>query len=254
MKLLALRHNATGLYFPHAELVKHAQQAGIPHVLAWDLDTSNSEKTDSPDLLKSLTKLREAVGVEGFVMRFASGRMYKVKTNWYFTKHRSLSFLKFAGERHVWEAILRETLDDVKPFLPDEIRVAIERFSTDLLAKIRESAERILETVRNSRVCSMERKQFVEQIANKAVGMERAVLLKVFEEEEILAKSGNSVQLTSVVQRVVDAVISCLGSKKAMGKMKSLTGDLSYETYRPKNFQMDLGDRYRLGADAGEDN
>jgi hypothetical protein len=167
-----------------------------------------------------------------------------VKTNWYFTKHHSLSFLKFAGERHVWEAILKETLDDVKPFLPDEIRNAIDRFSSDLLAEISKSADRMIQAVVDAiNVSKMDRKTFVSSVANKhPAGAERGIMMKMWEDAETQARPV-AFKKTEIVQKIVDGVLACLGSKKAMEKMKSLTASLSYENYRPKNIQMKLGDR-----------
>lgn len=248
MRLLALRHNETGVYLPYLEMAKTAEESGIPVVKMWTppagVVSDSTSGRDTAALLTSLTQLRDAQDVEGFVLRFDSGRMYKVKTHWYFSKHHSLSFLKFAGERHVWEAILKETLDDVKPFLPEEIRAAIDKFSTDLLAKISESADRLISTLTMGRNdLRLERKRFVAEVASKVpIGMERGILMRMWDDTQSLP-TPVSFKKSDIIQRIVDGVLTCLGSKKAMEKIKSLTGSLSYETYRPKNIQMKLGDR-----------
>jgi hypothetical protein len=81
LKLLALRHNVTGVYLPYAEMAKHAAEAGIPVVSVWSPpgDTASDSPSDTQAFLTSMTKLRDAKDVEGFVIRFEYGRMYKVR-------------------------------------------------------------------------------------------------------------------------------------------------------------------------------
>lgn len=55
--------------------------------------------------------------VEGFVIRFDDGQMYKLKTTWYFGLNKYLNHLKQGPERHRFECILGERYDDIKPFI-----------------------------------------------------------------------------------------------------------------------------------------
>lgn len=79
LKLLALRHNSTGIYLPYRVMKTHAGEAGIPVVSVWAPDESSQAVTGDEGLLSALTKLRDAKDVEGFVLRFDSGRMFKVR-------------------------------------------------------------------------------------------------------------------------------------------------------------------------------
>jgi hypothetical protein len=93
-----------------------------------------------------------------------------VKTHWYFSFHRTVNFLKFYGERHVWEAVLNETYDDAKPFLPNDIREAIDRFANDLLNNIRHKATKLIAQVEEGFAAYPDSRDFGRNVVSKHDG------------------------------------------------------------------------------------
>lgn len=61
--------------------------------------------------------IKATPGIEGFVIRFHDGRMYKIKTEWYFerTKKEKQQF-SLNSERSVWQIILDQQIDDALAF------------------------------------------------------------------------------------------------------------------------------------------
>lgn len=68
--LTAIRHNATGRYHLYHEMVEHAKKFNIPCTEVLEMGSNRTM-----DALKAMKQLE---GVEGFIIRFDDGRMYKV--------------------------------------------------------------------------------------------------------------------------------------------------------------------------------
>jgi len=60
-----------------------------------------------------MKEMQAKSGIEGFVIRFEDGTMYKVKTDWYFdrTKKDKQEF-SLNSERNIWKYILDQEIDD----------------------------------------------------------------------------------------------------------------------------------------------
>jgi len=194
-----------------------------------------------PDITQLLESIRSQVGVEGFVIRFNDGRLYKIKTKWYFTVHRSTQFLKFYGERHIWEAILKDTYDDVKAFLPSQFREAIDNFSRDLLAALHENAAKLIAEIREIRKTCSQTDFGKLVIAKCHDGIKRKIYRVLNDKMEEKSEKGTipddkiELKVPDVVQILAEEAMKHLGSKKAMRALHSITNDITYETYRPKS-------------------
>lgn len=101
--LLALRNNRTGLYVPYDEMRESAVGAGIRITEPLDGVRFASAK-------EMLEKLQLKERCEGFVVQFADGAMYKVKTEWYFARanQKEKQAYSFNSERAVWEMLLKQ--------------------------------------------------------------------------------------------------------------------------------------------------
>ena len=75
--LTAIRHNVTGHYLTYPEMAKSAGEFGIPVTEA----IPNPHGSDIGAFYSTMKKLE---GVEGFVIRFDDGRMYKVRPLFFF--------------------------------------------------------------------------------------------------------------------------------------------------------------------------
>jgi hypothetical protein len=60
--------------------------------------------------------------VIGCVIRFEDGRMYKVKSDWYYKVHKAKTNIQWnsLSESNVWLMSLNQEIDDVLPVLNDE--------------------------------------------------------------------------------------------------------------------------------------
>src|SRR5690606_30695473 len=63
--LTGLRHNLTGDYIPFAEMAESAAEYSIPVTQAW--------KGSFDGLQQFMDQIKQTNGIEGFVLRFASG-------------------------------------------------------------------------------------------------------------------------------------------------------------------------------------
>ena len=69
---------------------------------------------------------REMENVEGWVVRFDTGHMLKVKGEWYVRIHKTKDNLNF--EKNIIDLIINEKIDDAKSFMLDADRIRVEEF------------------------------------------------------------------------------------------------------------------------------
>lgn len=148
--LLAIRHNSTGRYQEHHDMLEFAGDFGIEVIQKYDLALE--------DCLKQ-SKILE--NFEGWCLRNPTTGFYvKQKTEWYLRNHRAQTELR---ERDVADMVIAETIDDIKSALAiDGFDLApieeIERFVVQELSAIRGVVE--------SFVAKIEDKTNFKQIAS----------------------------------------------------------------------------------------
>ena len=113
------------------QMVSICEQFGIPYVRPF----FSSETETKPETLSELLEfVHNKKGVEGCVVRFSDGLMFKVKTNWYHDLNRGLHTLtktKNDNERYIWSIILDSSYDDMKAMIKKKssLRVAVILYS-----------------------------------------------------------------------------------------------------------------------------
>jgi RNA ligase len=129
LKLLHIRNNETGEYTSGPLLQNVADQFRVnvvdePKEFFDLVPTPPGVFTQGgPDFWPefNIARMLDAVntreGIEGWVIQFEDGNMVKVKTKWYLERHRAMTFLR---ERDIAEAVLNESLDDLKSLLVAE--------------------------------------------------------------------------------------------------------------------------------------
>lgn len=119
LRLLHVRHNTTGVYMHSEDLREWAAQFGVNLVDEvdefWLRSADGASKTLDVEAMLEAAKTRE--GVEGWVVQFSDGNMVKLKTEWCLKRHRAMTFLR---ERDIAEAVLDESLDDLKALMVGE--------------------------------------------------------------------------------------------------------------------------------------
>lgn len=112
LTLLHMRENNSGDYWNRDNVKKLASWFAIPVVQEF----KNTEHT----LSSFIDLIRKKEGEEGVVVCFEDGHMVKVKSEWYTTIHKVKD--QIGSERSVARLILEERLDDVLPFLPQDLQ------------------------------------------------------------------------------------------------------------------------------------
>lgn len=131
--LCAIRHNLTGKYTSMPLVHKAAEVYNIPVVQAWSGGFVD---------IAAFTALAQArTGEEGYVIRFNSGHMLKVKNAWYCQIHSTKD--EISREKNVIRMCLSQTMDDLLPRLLETDRERLVGFHDDLHARITQSGNRL---------------------------------------------------------------------------------------------------------------
>lgn len=110
MILLAIRDNISGNYIDWNVQCDIAKRYNIPVV-----KVIHNSHGSIDNFVKHIYGCKD---IEGVVVRFNSGHMLKIKTEWYVNIHRAKDAC--LHEKRVLSMILDDKLDDVIPFLPKE--------------------------------------------------------------------------------------------------------------------------------------
>lgn len=120
LTLLAVRHMVTGKYLDRSRLPSVANDLGVPIVSTF------GAVTHAPQFMAKAKELHDA---EGYVIRFANGRAYKVKADEYLKQHRAKSDLD--SEKKVLAVVLDRKEDDLSAALdPSDASILIDYASS----------------------------------------------------------------------------------------------------------------------------
>lgn len=116
--LLAIRENVSGKYLPYETIVSKAEEYGVDYVKAYPGTVSSMQHL--------IDTTRSSEGIEGWIIRFDSGHMVKIKGDWYVRIHKNKDLISL--EKNLIELIVNEKLDDVLAFLDSGDRDALISF------------------------------------------------------------------------------------------------------------------------------
>jgi RNA ligase len=140
LTLIALRHVYEGKYLSYDEMVQAGKEFDIEAVKAMEFNVDEDANT-------IVRRIKAMTGLEGCVMRFQDGTMLKVKTKWYTDLHMCKHFLVYATnntEKHVWELVLENKVDDTVAILNGEDeKKDLTDFNDQLLGAISDTADRL---------------------------------------------------------------------------------------------------------------
>ncbi|KAG2382902.1 hypothetical protein C9374_004869 [Naegleria lovaniensis] len=121
--LLALRHNYDGHYLSYEETKKSCDEFGV------SFTEPLLQMTNETSLEKVQNFIKEQIGVEGYVVRFVDGTMYKIKSMWYLELHSCKTSNKKITDTDIWNAVLDNTIDDIQSNLQaKETKQELEEF------------------------------------------------------------------------------------------------------------------------------
>lgn len=127
--LTAIRYNVDGMYLPYEYMIRIAKE--------WNIEYVKLAKTSFEDALASLNTIED----EGYVVRFKDGHMIKMKGSHYLLLHKTMEHLTF--EKDVLRLVLQDKLDDLKPFMADDVRVKLDTYAERLFINMQLQAENI---------------------------------------------------------------------------------------------------------------
>ena len=153
--LLAIRDVKTGEYISYEETLQEGNNFNLPTVKNFDFGN---------DIEKALENIQSLEGIEGFVLRFDDGRMFKVKTIWYREIHDSNLSQLAPGkmkENEIWKFILENKIDDVIVSLKTkEIKEKLDNFSDLLSYYFTQKIEKIQNLLKENKLKYLDRKSF----------------------------------------------------------------------------------------------
>jgi T4 RnlA family RNA ligase len=219
LTLTAIRHMRTGDYLPWNQMQEDAERNGIPVVKARNLaelgleEWSKGSEEEKGAVKVGVKKFQEFhllirernVGLEGFVIRLENGLMYKIKTRWYCEINRTLDLVSSVRSSHgsemdCWRVILEEKYDDLRTWLSEGDRKAMDHFGQDLISEIAKTARKMFDYAYNAKFrLALDKKTFAKVVNSefKDSPMERGLIFKIFdritlEETEKINESNNN--------------------------------------------------------------
>ncbi|KYQ89572.1 hypothetical protein DLAC_09525 [Tieghemostelium lacteum] len=111
LTLLSIRNMLTGDYILHDLVKESAEKYQIPIAKVINPKEHNelSKCETAAQMIDTVKKLK---GVEGYIIKFHSGKTYKMKTDWYFNLNHTSEAFNSPYEKDIWNLVLSNQLDD----------------------------------------------------------------------------------------------------------------------------------------------
>lgn len=202
--LTAVRNNLHGTYLGIHGLRGLAE--------AWDLDLVREYPGTTSSMEHLLAETRDLQGQEGWIIRFEDGHMLKLKGSEYVTIHKAKD--RILRENGVIEMLLDEKVDDVKSFLPEADRHALECYEREFWHGVQDTAARWqMAYVDAKSLFGADRKAFAMEWAPKFDQYLRAAIFKAWDNPDFDFRAA-----------VVDAVRKNLGTQNKVNNARHLWG------------------------------
>lgn len=137
--LTAIRNNETGLYIHLDEMTRSAAEYNVPVTKPMTV----SFGSDYANLGELLEHVKQTTDLEGFVLCFADGDIYKLKTEWYFARSKKVAGAFTGQEKELWDLILNRKIDDLGGVLGPKRTEVLEHQSLLLWQALERSAAKI---------------------------------------------------------------------------------------------------------------
>lgn len=126
--LTGIRHNENGTYVFYDELQRLGKAFGVKVVPAFPFEGFDN------NMERIANNITAQTNTEGYVVRFDSGEMIKIKCEEYVRKHRSKELI--GSPKGMIGLIVENTLDDILPQLDEDVQKQVvgytEKFLTEL--------------------------------------------------------------------------------------------------------------------------
>jgi len=175
--LIAIRNNWSGEYWEYQGIASIAEQFGVPVVKQYEGTAKNIQQL--------VEHTRGLKGQEGFVVRFKSGHMVKIKSEWYVNLHKTKDLIRY--ERNLVRLIFDNQIDDLKQFLDasdfSRVEKYCELFEYDIKQFI-DAAVKHLDRVRES---GIDRKTYALTTALVVHPIIKTMVFKLWDRQVMVA-------------------------------------------------------------------
>jgi RNA ligase len=222
--LLAIRDNLSGQYWTYEQMSAIQFWDGEEFLCdATGIEIVRALPGSAAAIQQFMAEVHDMEGLEGYIIRFDDGRMYKVKGLWYCQIHRTKDFLQH--EKDVLAMICHDTVDDVLPFMDENDRVAVLAYQAAYEAAVAEEAEWLTDEYAALKNRAGDDKKAFAQTLNAAYS-KSPFLHMMFE----LNKGGSSVEVIKGV--IKKAVHPTAGTQARVDGIRYLIGDLKWSDFK----------------------
>jgi len=211
--LTAIRNNNDGNYVKYDEMIQSCQ--------LYDIPCTNIEVGTIDNLDDFQIKLREKIDIEGIVIRFDDGRMYKLKTDWYFSKRKKeKQEYSLNSERNIWRLILEQTIDDAITLLSNNdqlFKLKVQEFQIILYDAIERTATELHQLVQKYQ--NLSKKLYVDAIRgdNTIETWMHHILFPIY-----------NVDRDTVVDQLIAYVIKNCSTPSSLENARTLLGGIKF--------------------------
>lgn len=168
--LTAIRFKYTGNYVDYDYMAKCALKFNVPVVRAL------------PGAVQNITEFVETTkaieDAEGYVVRFNTGHMCKIKADWYCRIHNTKEL--FFYEKNVWHLVLSGELDDAKPFMGDSEKALVEEFAHELDSRLTKKAHELAQFVLRNQW--KDKKTFALEVVPQLPKFEKSIAFRLYDQ------------------------------------------------------------------------
>lgn len=215
--LTAIRENSSGKY---STFDKMKAIADVFH-----LDLVKMIEGLPAQIDESLEQIYAMEGEEGVIFRFDNGHMLKGKGRWYSQIHRTKDNLQ--REKDVWQMILDENVDDLRPFMDDVDRDRVDRFITAFEEKVANRARGLTALVAAGKAVKDDKKFFATEFLRGADPLSRSLAFAIWDGH-------------SATEVVLEYLKKNYHTQTKIDGVRAFVEGLKWEDFRDN--QIDLGD------------
>lgn len=226
--LTEIRDNFTGDVSSKETLLAVGAEFNVPVVKHYEIKIG--------DIHKFLEEIKDDEGDEGRIVKFGLEK-YKVKNDWYVNIHRSLE--TFVFEKDIVTSIVKSTIDDIKPFVPKDLLVCLEKFETDILCNVADIATMIYDVVKEKfEEYKGVKKDFVVQFMKSDEGKKYARYSGPMFSQFDRFSNGND-NKAELVDQILDIVASYCTTGPKLDSGRYWIGDIKWSDYRDSARDLD---------------
>ena len=203
--LLAIRNMITGEYHNY-EVMKNL---GI----GFNIPVANALPGSIENMELFAEQTREKTGIEGYVVRFNSGKMLKIKSDEYCVFHKVKDLTRM--EKNVLLIIMEDKCDDLISMLADTDKACVEKYCNEVTSGLINKAKELTDIVEQAKLKYFTKKDFAINVANvREHRNESSILFKIYDGADGLETLKSHIKNQCGSQSRVDEVRNLFGNAK----------------------------------------